>query len=124
MLPVVRKCDCDGYHTFDELYDHRVTLFIALCRTLFYDSEMAYGGGESRPIFYRNGNIWRSKLHKDGSMFDGQFIMGIRTNAGHQITYHLPLDRWAETSFAYTLDRAPKWDGHSSNDVIKRLKNL
>ena len=22
----------DGYHTFEELYDHRITLFIALCK--------------------------------------------------------------------------------------------
>ncbi len=24
----------DGYHSFKELYDHRVVLFIALCNTL------------------------------------------------------------------------------------------
>lgn len=44
--------------------------------------------------------------------------------AGTQITYHLPIDRWEECSFAETLDKAPKWDGHTSADVITRLKNL
>lgn len=29
----------DGYHTFDELYDHRITLYIALCRTFKFAAE-------------------------------------------------------------------------------------
>jgi hypothetical protein len=28
----VKECKCDGYHTFDELYDHRIQLFIAFCK--------------------------------------------------------------------------------------------
>lgn len=110
------ECKCDGYHTFDELYDHRFTLFIALCRVLL---EKAVPGEP-----YLNGGIWRSKLHRDGTMFDGWFVMGIRTDHSHQITYHLPLSRWAETDFAFTYKRAPEWDGHTSDDVIDRLKRL
>lgn len=38
----MRDCDCDGYHTFTELYDHRITLYIALCavQRLFTDKEI------------------------------------------------------------------------------------
>jgi hypothetical protein len=115
-------CDCDGYHTFDELYDHRFALFIALCKSLLEHSEDLYVDGQVTP--YRNGGIWRSKLHHDGSSFDGWFIMGIRTDHSKQITYHLPLSKWDETGFAYTLEVAPEWDGHTSDDVIERLKNL
>lgn len=97
----------DGYHTFNELYDHRITLFIALCRKI------------------RDADTWRSRLHSDGTMFEGQFVMGIFDFPGGQITYHLPLSRWDETEFvAETLDYAPKWDGHSPSDVIERLKRL
>lgn len=99
----------DGYHTFNELYDHRTTLFIALCRVL------------------RTHRVWRSKLHDDGSMFDGWFILGIQTSRASgdkQITYHLPISRWDETDFASTLDKAPKWDGHTPADVLDRLKLL
>ncbi len=35
-------CTCDGYHTFDELYDHRITLYISLCKQIVrqpYDNE-------------------------------------------------------------------------------------
>lgn len=113
----------DGYHTFDELYDHRITLYIALCKSLLADSENRYDNEQPGTV-YRNGGVWRSKLHKDGTMFEGQFILGIRTDPGHQITYHLPLSRWDETDFAYNLQTAPEWDGHTPEDVLERIKNL
>jgi len=104
------ECDCDGFHTFSELYDHRITLFIALCR------EKEYAG--------RGSKVWRSKRHSDDSVFEGWFVLGIGEKKGKQITYHLPLERWKETEFAETLERAPEWDGHTSQDVLDRLKNL
>jgi hypothetical protein len=94
----------DGYHTIGELYEHRINLFIALCKYV-----------PSR---------WRSIKHSDGSSFDGWFIMGISTKDGKQITYHLPMSKWEDTSFATELDKAPEWDGHTSNDVLKRLLEL
>ena len=57
-------------------------------------------------------------------MFDGWFIMGIGTGEGNQVTYHLPIRLWEETGFAETLDRGPEWDGHTSDDVLERIKNL
>lgn len=104
------ECDCDGYHTFEELYDHRITLFIALCRWM--------SGFTDRTV------AWRSKLHNDGTSLPGWFILGISKTFGHQITYHLPNERWDDTEFAETLKKAPKWDGHTSDDVIERLKSL
>lgn len=96
----------DGYHTFEELYEHRITLYIALCKQ--YMKATGF-----RP--------WRSQLHSDGSGFDGWFVLGLMDEPGKQITYHLPDSKWEETSFAETLDRAPEFDGHTSNDVLKRL---
>lgn len=97
----------DGYHTFDELYEHRVVLFIALCDVL-------RAWSQTFPV-------WRSKLHSDGSSFDGWFIMGIFKEKGKQITYHLPMESWASTAFADTLDKAPEFDGHTHEDVLVRL---
>lgn len=110
-----QNCTCDGYHTFDELYDHRITLFIALCKHMhdLYALE--------NPKKYK---LWRSRQHSDGSVWDGWFIVGIGTDPGKQITYHLPLDRWEETDSIEELEKAPEWDGHTSDDVIKRLKQL
>jgi hypothetical protein len=99
----------DGYHTFNELYEHRIALFIALCSEV--DGRTA------------TGYVWRSKLHSDGSCFDGWFIMGIGTEPGDQITYHLPLSRWKDTDWLGTeRPTAPDFDGHTAADVIERLR--
>ena len=103
----------DGYHTFDELYDHRITLWIALCRL--------YSEKTSR---CEDEGVWRSKLHSDGTSFPSWFILGIGKSAGCQITYHIPVYRWDECDFAPEWDKAPEFDGHSSADVLDRIKNL
>lgn len=94
----------DGYHTFDELYDHRITLWIALCK--------------QRQV------SWRSKVHSDGSMFEGWFVLGMGTGKGCQMTYHLPISRWDDTGFAMTMDMAPEFDGHTPAEVLKRIAAL
>jgi hypothetical protein len=96
----------DGYHTFNELYEHRNQLWIALCKAL-------------HPRF-----VWKSKLHSDGTFYPGWFVLGYRMKHGKQITYHLPMSLWESCDFANTRNRAPKFDGHSSEDVVDRIKNL
>ncbi len=98
----------DGYHTFNELYEHRIVLWIALCKEL-----------NRRDIA-----VWRSRLHSDGSSFEGWFVLGVRGDVGKQITYHLPLHKWDECDFACTLETAPTFDGHTSADVLERIKKL
>jgi hypothetical protein len=95
----------DGYHTFTELYDHRITLYIALAK--------AY-----------QGQAWRSKVHSDGTTWDDWFLLGLGESPGGQITYHLPMARWRDTDFAVTKDKAPPFDGHAAADVLNRLQWL
>jgi len=111
---------CDGHHTMDELYDHRIELFIALCKELDRERKRAVEHGG----VVRYSSVWRSKLHSDGEAWAGWFIMGIGKDKGTQITYHLPLSKWEETDFAETLEHGPEFDGHTSDDVLQRLKNL
>jgi hypothetical protein len=99
----------DGYHTFGELYQHRIELYIALCKELNNN---------------KKSKIWKSKKHSDGSAWDGWFIMGIDKDNGEQITYHLPMDYWRKTSFAEELELAPEFDGHTSDDVLYRISKL
>ena len=93
----------DGYHTFKELYDHRIALFIALMR--------------SNPLI-----SWRANNHEDGTGFEGWFIAGMHLPTG-DITYHLPESDWTKLDYSgiATSNKAPKWDGHSANDVVERL---
>ena len=103
----------DGYHTFGELYEHRIVLYIALCRVLRFDTEKEHL------------QIFRTKLHSDGTGFEGWFVLGIVDMiTGEQITYHLPNLKWELTAFAETLDKAPDFDGHSSQDVLDRISKL
>lgn len=100
----------DGYHTFGELYTHRIALYIALCSVLSKDGE---------------GYVWVSKTHSDGSIWDGWFLLGIGVANGQQLTYHLPNEYWERCiEFAKVLDIAPEFDGHSSDDVLNRLINI
>jgi hypothetical protein len=106
----------DGYHTFKELYEHRILLFIALCRILRNDPQYQTG---------QKSEIWCSVLHSDGTKYDDWFILGIGKEKGEQITYHLPARFWNEVcEFAFVLDKAPEWDGHTSEDVLKRLSTI
>ena len=114
----------DGYQTIDELYDHRITLYVALCRCIesgiSQNQQAIMGREDEHPM-----RPWRSKTHGDGKpAYEGWFIMGIGKEPGTQISYHIPISRWDETDFAETLDKAPEWDGHTSNDVLVRLKEL
>lgn len=93
----------DGYHTVDELYDHRVMLWITLCRVI------------------GQGLAWRSWTHSDGSAIPDFFLLGLGKQQGTQMTYHLPSRHWEQTEFAETLERAPEFDGHTSADVLRRL---
>ena len=81
----------DGYHYIGELYEHRINLFIALCEMIlkYYDAADIRNDG---PM------VWKSERHSDGSMIEGWFIMGIGTEEGDQITYHLPISKWSDCS--------------------------
>ena len=98
----------DGYHTFGELYEHRIVLYIAFCKLAERDNKL----------------IWRSRKHSDGSEWDGWFLLGIGEKEGKQITYHLPTSYWDQCEFAYTKDKAPAFDGHTSADVLSRIASL
>ena len=105
----------DGYHTFGELYDHRITLFIALCGYVSYDGF---------------NQVWRTRKHSDGTEMQGWFLLGITNRHGQQLSYHLPNRYWAicqEQIKGYgfkMLDQAPDFDGHTSADVLTRLFTL
>lgn len=94
----------DGYHTFNELYHHRAVLFSVIVRD---HPELA----------------WKSKLHHDGTMYDGMFIVGINTPKG-QATYHYDIDPYWEMFDCKELERAPEWDGHTPDQAIERIATL
>lgn len=94
----------DGYHTFNELYDHRAKLFSVIVAA-FPDRS------------------WKSKRHHDGTMYDGMFIVGIDTDEG-QATYHYDIDPYWEIFKCKETEYAPEWDGHTPSQAINRITKL
>jgi hypothetical protein len=109
-LPSMQEANkvSDGFHTFGEVYEHRVVLYLVLCKFM---QKQGYP-------------VWRSQVHDDKSFIEGFFVLGINQNEGEQITYHIRNHHWDSTDFADTLDVAPKFDGHTSQDVVARLGNI
>lgn len=95
-----KKDISDGYHTFGELYYHRMTLFSVICKV------------------YKD-KAWKSWKHDDGSMFNDSFIVGIETPEG-QYTYHYNT-RFFDVFDVKELEFAPKYDGHQPKDVTRLL---
>lgn len=94
----------DGYHTFDELYAHRVRLFSALMNVCALSA-------------------WWSRTHHDGSVWEGWILAGIETPAG-TVTYHLPESEIPFLPGHTELPVGKEWDGHTADDVLERLKSL
>lgn len=95
----------DGYHTFNELYDHRMALTVALMKLMPAIS-------------------WRSRVHHpdDAPMFDGYFVVGMTLPTG-EITYHYKNEYWDKfEGIGHRKPQfVPKWDGHTPQDVVDRL---
>ena len=103
LMSAVNGSTSDGYHTFDELYEHRTVLFSVICNL---HTDLA----------------WKSRHHHDGTMFDDMFIVGIRTPAG-PCTYHCE-NRYWDLFHVPELERAPEFDGHTPEDVLVRIQSL
>ncbi len=91
----------DGYHTFSELYEHRHWLWINFLHENAYDA-------------------FKTRLNDKGDSLPGWFIAGINTPQG-QMTYHLPERLWQNLEVP-EVERNADYDGHSSQDVLKRLE--
>lgn len=93
----------DGYHTFNELYEHRTILFASICNM---NAEIA----------------WKSWQHADGTMYKDMFIAGITTNEG-TATYHCESEYW-DNFVVQELEYAPEFDGHTPEVALARIFKL
>ena len=91
----------DKWHTFGELYYHRMILTYLILKT-YPDLS------------------WKSKQHHDGTMFDDSFIVGINTPKG-QYSYHYNLKFWELFDKIKEIEKAPEYDGHKPDDVDRLL---
>lgn len=95
----------DGSHTFGELYDHRNLLWINLCLT-------------------RPDDCYWVKDHYDG--WDLLLMEIVRNGVRKQMSYHVQSEYrnlYEHSIYEKSLDRHI-YDGHSSDDVLRRLAEL
>lgn len=104
----------DWYHTFRELYQHRIHLFIALCK-MFMNLE------ESKNVSH----VFKSRIHNDWlNVWDEWWMFIVQLDVWWdvwQISYHLPNEYWDKCDFIPYLPKANEWDWHTSDDVLERL---
>ena len=102
----------DTYHTFGDLYDHRMAFNVALTRAI--------------DLFKRDDSFdlqtYKSLKHHDGTMFEGMFIVVIESPIG-QISYHYNLEHWDKFKID-VLEKSLPYDGHTPADTIDRLLRL
>jgi len=105
MVSEINGQTSDGYHTFDELYRCRMLLAAALLNLW---------------AALDKGEVYKSRLHHDGTMFDGMFKVAAQLPTG-EISYHFEAEHWDLFQIP-ERDRADEWDGHTAVDVADRLE--
>lgn len=91
----------DGYHTFNQLYEHRHVLFLHL-------------------VLANKADAFKTWRDKGGETWEGWFILGLNTEYG-QVTYHMPERYWNRAEVA-AVEQNTDYDGHDSVDVLHRLE--
>lgn len=97
----------DGYHTFNELYRYRM-----LYNAAFFN-ELAKGDIK----------VCKSHKHYDGEeCFGGGWFIVMAELPTGQISNHYE-NRYWELFDIPRLDKAWEWDGHTSEEALRRLEN-
>lgn len=96
----------DDFHTKEELYDFRMVMHAHLA------------------IMWHRFNMYpvvKSFRHHDGEeCFDGNYFIVVAQLPTGQISNHYKKEYWGMFQIP-NQEFAPKWDGHNSQDVLKRL---
>jgi len=115
----------DKWHTFGDLYDHRMAFTIALCNAIGKIVEHGEFMSDYHSSFEPEVYCYKSKRHHDNDndpMFEGSFIVVIESPGG-QISYHYKLDQWDKFKIEERYE-PNVYDGHTPEDTIVRLTEL
>ena len=100
----------DGYHTFNELYEFRMVYNAALFNEWAVQNKY---------------NVHKSFKHNDGEdCFGGGWFVVCAMLPDGQITNHYENKHWNLFNIPATEIALWPWDGHTSKDVLDRLKKL
>lgn len=112
----------DGYHTFKELYKFRKAYNVALFNEWGSQTivEKKVGGAIIETI--GKYNVHKSWKHHDGELcFGGGWFIVVAVLQTGQITNHYKAEDWDLFNIPEVEKALFPFDGHTSEDVIKRL---
>jgi hypothetical protein len=109
----------DGYHTFDELYEFRKVYNAALF------NEWAMLWNENKQAIIAKYDVHKSWKHSDGELcFGGGWFIVVAVLPDGQISNHYEAKDWDLFKIPETEKAKFEFDGHTSTDVLERLRNL
>jgi len=119
----------DGYHTFEELYEFR-KLYNAALFNEWAKEHMIVEKNKAKGIRYLyqpsvKYGVHKSKRHYDGEeCFGGGWFIVMALLPDGQISNHYKMEDWELFQIPEKEKASFEFDGHTPQDVLKRLKNL
>jgi len=119
----------DGFHTFGELYEARKVLNAALFnewgRGYMNNQQDLKNGWDVHQVQAPKHDVHKSWKHHDGELcFGGGWFIVVAILPAGQISYHYEAKDWDLFRIPATEKTKYEFDGHTSADVLERLKNL
>lgn len=103
----------DEYHTLQELYDFR----------MIYNAHLF-----NEWYLQRKYEVYKSKRHHDGSIpfedDEEEWFIVVAILPTGQISNHYPMEYWNYFRIPSYWKVLDEFDGHTSSDVLERLKGL
>lgn len=116
----VRGNYSDGYHTFNELYEFRKIYNAALFNEWAYSTIT-----KKAPVPYPRYDVHKSWKHHDGELcFGGGWFIVVAILPTGQISNHYEAKDWDLFNIPEAEKAKYPFDGHTSADVLARLKGL
>ena len=110
----------DGYHTFNELYRHRMLLNAALFAAWNREDHDLVNPAAPGEGFDPH-KSWR---HSDGELaFGGGWFIVVAQLPDGQVSYHYEAEHWDLFQIP-EREWAATYDGHTSDDVLYRLERF
>ena len=110
-MKIIQEDTSDGYHTFKELYEFR----------LLYNAALFNEWAEQGKY-----DVHKSQRHFDGELCFGRddYFVVVATLPTGQISNHYPMTDWDLFKCEAVEKAKAQWDGHTSQDVAKRLREF
>lgn len=100
----------DGYHTFNELYEFRKVFNAALFREWYLRGKF---------------DVHKSRRHNDGELcFGGDWFIVCAELPGGPISNHYHVKDWDLFNIPVLSKALLPFDGHTSQDVLERIKQI